>query len=74
MSDSSDLWDQFNEMNQFAPVKMKVLCVSGREGLAEVRDGAPAEEVCGADPSAVPGGLEEQRDEDQTESRRTLLH
>ncbi len=67
-----DFWQQFWVMNwvdfesvhwnEFTTSKMKLLifvCVSGGEGLAEVRDGAAAEEVCGAHPSAVPRGLEE---------------
>lgn len=50
------------------------LCCSGGEGLAEVRDGAAAQEVCGSDPDSVPRGLEVQGDEDQAEGRGPVLH
>ncbi len=49
------------------------LC-SGREGLAEVRDGAEAEDEGELHQKTVQTRLEIQRDEEPTERSRHLLH
>lgn len=48
--------------------------LSGRERLAEVRDGQETPQVCGQDSGPVPWGLEVQGDEDSPTSSGSLLH
>ena len=50
------------------------LQAQGREGLAEVREGAQAEGGDRQDPRGVHGRPQVQGDEDQAESRGPLLH
>lgn len=48
--------------------------VSGREGLGEIRSGSQAEDVCGCDPSPVPGRSEVQTYGHTAESCSPLFH